>query len=267
MRRNTAFLGLAAALLFAPALLRLDAAQAQRAHSVTIQLREAPVVGITYDGTYGPIRVTGTLTRAPQGNVRLRASDGRTRDISWAQLAQMEQHVSYGIDGITVEKGPLTATLRGVGDNRPGGLPGGVAVGGFGGGGLAVPTWTVVGLPNSELEIRGEPYGTLKVPAQKLTGYAVTPVEGTVTLPDINLELEIERGKTVTIPLGDVQVFERLERNVASVQVGGQTFTGKLLRVPDVNLEIQTNGTSKRLRIPLSQIQTMTASVYGVELR
>lgn len=256
-------------LCLAACLLPASTARAERVHTATIQLREAPLVAIQYEGAYGPMRVSGTLTRPPQGQVRLRSADAKTRDVRWSDVTGMGRQVGYDVSTTNmVETGPLTATL--VGENAPI-SPFVFAVGnpGFGGGlggglGSARPAWTVVSLPDSDLEIRGEPYGVLRVPAKKITNYSITPVSGTVTLPNVDLELLVAPDKTITIPLRDVQGFRRNENDVYSLLLGDQHFTGKLARVPDVMLEVDTNGMGKTVRVPLSRVSQMYITVSQV---
>lgn len=215
------------------------------ARPVVILLANRPVVTVDLEGDYGPVRVTGTLEETPKTTLDL-----GTREVDWSEVRAISRVVqpsegfpvgSYRVALVT-DDAPATQST---GAGYVSGLLSTEAQG----------TWRALRLPEGTLTLRGEPYGTLKVPTSRINQLRLEPVQGDVqTMPAGNIRVEIFPGNTISVPLTQVQYLQRnIRRGTISVILADdQTFSGKLVELPKVSIKFA--GEMPIAPIPLERI-------------
>jgi hypothetical protein len=216
----------------------------------TVLVRERPVVTVLLRGDHGEVRVTGAMEQAPEGTLRLTDASGRSREAVWTEIRSLGQ-VAYAAEGLPV--GSYQAAL--VSDPAATGQ-------GLGGAGyasrvleLGQPAWRMLRLPEGSMTLRGEPYGTFTFPLARLVAFQMEPVRGNVPdLPAGNVRIEVFEGQTVTVPLPEVRLLQRdVSRGTVAVTLRDeQTFTGRLVELPQVALAVETE--RGKIEIPLDQV-------------
>ena len=228
---------------------------------VTLLLTDRPLVSVQFRGDHGPVTVMGTLEEAPRTALRLTDQSGRTRDTSWSDLRELRT-VRSAVEGLA--EGSFSVRLA----SDPADGPNyGSGTSGIGSLGNRLGGWRVLRLPEGSLSLRGNPYGALTVPLARVTDFSVLPITGTIaTMPAGQIRLEILEGKTVEVPLAQLQALSRdIPRGTAVAALAdGQSFTGKLLELPRVSLVIEPTGTSIQTEpqtIPLERISQLQITV------
>ncbi len=205
---------------------------------VTVLVAQEPLVTAFVRGDYGEVRMTGVLADAPKAALRLVDPSGRTREAGWAEVRSLGL-VSFAAEGLPV--GSYQVLLV----SDPPGSPQLPGAGGYGSRVLSTGTggWRLSRVPEGSLTLRGEPYGTLTIPLDRLAGLQMEPIRGNVAeLPKGSIRLEVFAGKSVSLPLTEVRLLQRdASAGTATVVLrDDQTFTGKLQELPKVNLVVET---------------------------
>lgn len=205
---------------------------------VSLYLAERAQVSVTFAGDFGPVRVTGVLEEAPREALRLEDPAGRAYEARWDELRLMA-NTEYPTEGFPA--GSFQVAL--LSDPPATGGSAGYRVAGILASqpGTSQGRWRLLRAPEGTLRLAGRPYGTLNIPVARITALAAVPVVGDVAeIPPAPLRLEVLSGATVSIPFAEVQAFQRnLARGTAAVTLlDEQSFTGKLVEMPDVTLTV-----------------------------
>jgi hypothetical protein len=215
------------------------------ARPVVILLANRPVVTVDVAGDYGPVRVTGTLEAAPQA-----ALDLGSREVDWSEVRSISRVVqpSEGFPADSFRVSLVTDDVPATQAAGTGSVTDLLSA-------EAQGTWRALRLPEGALTLKGEPYGTLKIPTARINQLRLEPVQGDVqSLPAGTVRVEVLPGSVVSVPLPQVQYLQRdLRRGTITVILADdQTFSGKLLELPKVS--IQFAGEKPRAPIPLDRI-------------
>lgn len=226
---------------------------------VSLFLLEKPTMTVSFVGSHGPVRVTGTLEGSPEEPLRVRSQQGIPREARWTEVRSLSI-VEYPREGMPV--GSYQASL--VSDVGTSLISATTAVRDYT---TQTGAWMAGRLPEGELTLSGRPYGSLSIPLTRVTAVQMEPIRGTVTtFPQGNLQLQVLDGKNVALPLQDVLVIQRDEtRGTAVVTLAdNQTFTGRLLDVPNVNIPITTP--TGPVTIPLQRVAFLERTPPGGRL-
>ncbi|MFN3650929.1 MAG: hypothetical protein ACK47B_15245 [Armatimonadota bacterium] len=225
-----------------------DILGAPLARPATIYLAERPQVSVEFAGDYGPVRVSGAIAGAPEQPLRLTDAEGRTRDATWSEIRSLSV-VRFASAGLPV--GSWQASLvsdPAAGSTTVSGTYASTSAADRGG-------WRLLELPEGALRLSGQPYGTLAIPLRRIANFEMVPIRSSIAeMPEGELRLEVVEGTTVGLPLRSVQVFQRDTRR-GTVRVAledGQAFTGKLVDLPNVVLNVGEGEAVQR--IPLAQV-------------
>ncbi len=243
--RTWGFAVLLAGGLFVP--LFSNPAVAQTPRSGVVNVRDNPYVSVWYEGEFGPMRLFGTMTKTPAGLARIKDRAGNVKDVPWTEIRSIDQVTSFPRDENPEPARPMVVGLVGDAEGRSAAF----------GRGSAAPQWTLVNLPDGAIEVRGEPYGVVQVPAKKVTGFDLAGLSGPITLPDGNVELQIAADRTISIPLRHVRQFVREENDRVRVETAGQIFSGKLVKLPDGSVEVQLRD-ERTVQVPLSRVRSIS---------
>jgi hypothetical protein len=241
-RRATALAGMVglalAGVLAGPSARAQDTDLGPLPKPVTIYLLDRAAVTVTFDGDYGPVRVTGVLQDAPKDALHLTGAPGKTRDAAWSEIRSLTVATVPTVDTpagtrqVSLLSDPTPAS-----QTQPGSYAARVLNGGETG-------WRLAKLPEGSLTLRGEPYGTLAVPTARITSFQMEAIRGNITdVPAGTVRLEVMNGTSVSIPLESVQWLQRdVPNGTATVTLlDDQSFTGKLVEVPKVTLAVDTD--------------------------
>jgi hypothetical protein len=261
--------------------------------AISLLLINQPVVTVNYAGDYGPMRVTGTLMEAPQRLVKIIAANGDTRMIGWNEIFSLAlvtvPTAELPIGSYTIVLSSEESALPRTSATLTTSYTPGVAVAAIPG----VPTH-VAELPRGEVVLEGSPYGAMRIPTSRISEMHQEAVRGSLILmPEATLSLEVRaarpgegggngkgapggrrqerpeaRGepvdaKVVDIPLRRVEVLRRdVANQTASVSLDdGQIFTGRVIRLPDVAIQVQVEGETMTRSYPLARIAQFETSV------
>ncbi len=228
---------------------------------VNVFLADRPIVTVEFGGDYGPVRVTGALDRAPKETLRLTDATGRTREAVWSEVQSLTE-VRTATEGLPV--GSYTVYL--IGDATPT-----TSVGGAGGYlTTTLPTpggsrggWRLSRLPEGEMAVATGSLGTIAFPVSRIRSFVEEPIRGSITqMPAGNVTVEVLAGKTLTVPLTNVEFLRRdLRAGTITLSLAdGQTVTGKLRELPKVALAFE----DKRPPIPLERIVQLEVAIPGL---
>jgi hypothetical protein len=230
-----------------------------------------PTVTVEYDGDYGLMRVIGVLMEAPESPLRVLGPGDLTRQASFFDLALLRRvrfptaELPIGAYSVILSSDeaalPSSATPGTSSNYNPLAPTTAGAV-------ITLPA-RLGQLPAGAITVTGEPYGVLRVPTRRISELRMEPVSGTLAqAPTGSFSLEIQQGddevrgeadlpRIVTIPFlnqaGRFQI-ERWRRDVARrllqvVLADGQVFTGRLVDLPDVDLQVAVNGQVRTFRL------------------
>jgi hypothetical protein len=250
--------------------------------AISLLLVDQPLVSVSYNGDYGPMRVTGTLVDAPRRLLRILDITGGVREIRWTDLFSLNvvrvPTADLPVGSFTLmlssEEGALPRSTATVTTNYTAGAS--VA---------SVPPTPahLLELPRGELVLQGQPYGNLRIATERITDLHMEPVRGSlVSMPDVTISLEIRQAgssgngngngrgknggegrgpsgepsepKVVEIPLQRVEVFRRdASRELLSVTLAdGQIFTGRIVRLPSAAIQVEVDNQTRSY--PLARI-------------
>lgn len=223
---------------------------------LSLIVNEKPSVTVSLDGDSGPVRVTGTLTGASTETLHLQDPNGKPRDASWNEIRTLSR-VEYPSEGMPVGSFRVTLVTDAVQESQVAGVDYGA--GSFDPG---APGWRLLQIPEGKITLSGAPYGTLTVPAGRISSWQDNPVRGTLAeLPAGNVRVEVLSGSVVSLPLPQVQFMQRdLHRGTVNVTLAdGQTFSGKLVELP--NISITMGEMNNRVTVPLSNVVVLERPV------
>jgi YD repeat-containing protein len=242
--------GVAAAGLAAPLTARAQDDIGPLPRPVTVYTLGQPVVTVTFNGDFGLVRATGTLEEAPKDPVALTDAGGKKREVSWNELRLLSR-VTRATEGIP--PGSFTAELTSEASGSTPGVGSGYVAGSTSP--VASVTWRTAALPQGQLTLRGDSFGRMAVPLDRLTSLTQEPVQGLVTqFPAGTVRLEVLNGTTISIPFQNARSFRRdVPQNIAVLTLDdGQIFSGKLVELPKVSLVLEPTKDLKP--IPLDQV-------------
>jgi hypothetical protein len=264
--------------------------------AISLLLINEPTLTISYNGDYGPMRVTGTLVEAPSQPLRVVFPGFGTRLVNWNELFSLNvvrvPTADLPIGSFTVmlssEEGTLPKTTITTAEYT------------------AAPTTAfvppapehAVELPRGDLVLEGEPYHAMRISTDRITDIRMEPIRGSlVTMPDASVSMQVSRGpadgggpgegkgeengnherprrdrrevapgdetggKVVDVPLRTLQNYRRdARRQLLSVtRSDGQIFTGRVTQVPNVQLVIDVDGTQRSF--PLTNIAQFETTI------
>ena len=249
--------------------------------AISLLLVDQPLVTVSFNGDYGPMRVTGTLVDAPRRLLRLLDATGATREIRWSDLFSLNvvrvPTAELPVGSFTVmlssEEGALPRSTATVTTNYTAGAT--VAT-------VPPAPAHLLELPRGELILQGEPYNSLRIPTERVTDLRMEAIRGSlVNMPDVKISLEVREGggngngknggqkggdngtpsepKVIDIPLRRVEVFRRdAARQLLSVTLAdGQIFTGRIVNLPSAAIEVDVeNQTRSYLLTRIAQFET-----------
>lgn len=229
---------------------------------ISLFLLEQPTVTVTFQGDYGPVRVTGTLEQAPEEAVRVRSLQGVPREARWTEIRDLSivQYPREGMPAGTYQVAlvsdpvPLTQ-IAGATMVRDYVSQSGV--------------WGSQRLPEGSLTLAGRPYGRMSVPLSRVTGFQMEPIRGTVTeFPRGELRMEVLTGSPITIPLQDVQSLQRDQsRGVATVTLAdGQSYTGRVVELPNASIPV-TVASGEQVSVPIQRVSYLERTPPGGRLQ
>lgn len=232
---------------------------------VSVYLANRPTVTVDFGGDFGPVRLTGKLDRAPQGTLRLMDATGRTRLADWSEVRSLVE-VRTATEGLPL--GTFTVFLLSDANTGAGAGPTGV----YTATNLSSPVvtrggWRLSRLPEGEMTIQAGTLGSVTLPVSRITAFVQDPVRGSILqMPRGTVKVEVLAGKTLNVPLVDVELLRRdLKAGTISLTLAdGQTVTGKLVELPKVNLAFET---MQPPPIPLDQIVQLEVAVPGLSRR
>lgn len=228
---------------------------------VSLYLLERPTVSVSFQGAHGPVRVLGTLDRAPEELPHLRSLYGVPRETRWTEIRNLSI-VEYPREGMPA--GTYQVAL--VSDPIPAGQV--AAITATRDYTTQTGAWSAARLPEGELTLSGAPYGTLAIPLSRVTSMQMEPIRGNVTqFPQGQVRVEVVEGRTINVPLQDLLTLQRDQARgtVAVTLVDGQVFTGRLVELPDVNVSLTTqNG---MVTVPLSRVSYLERTAPGGRLQ
>lgn len=231
---------------------------------VSVYLANRPTITVDFDGDFGPVRLTGRLDKAPQGTLRLTDATGRTRLADLSEVRSLTE-VRTATEGLPL--GTYTVFL--VSDPQGSGAGPSTA---YTNTNLTSPVvtrggWRLSRLPEGEMTIQAGTLGSVTLPAGRISAFVQDPVRGSILqMPGGTVRVEVLAGKTLNVPLADVELLRRdLKLGTISLTLAdGQTVTGKLLELPKVNLAFEAN---QPPAIPLDQIVQLEVAVPGLSRR
>ncbi len=226
------------------------------ARPVTIYVGDRPQVTVSFLGDHGLVRITGTLTGAPSEALKLtEPGTGRARDAAWneVRILNAQQFPAEGFPLGSFSANLLTDAVPASGITSVSSSGGYVSRALDSGRG----SWRLAELPTGDLTLTGAPYGTLKVPIPRLLSFQADPIRASVTeLPKGIIQLQVLNGVNVSLPLADVQLYQRdLRNNTAVVTLADeQTFTGKVVQLPKVSVALTDQNSRSTASLPLERI-------------
>lgn len=236
---------------------------------ILIYLAEKPSVTAVFAGDFGPVRVTGVLEETPKTTVRLTDASGRSRQAQWSEIRDLAL-VQSAAEGLPL--GSFTVHLSqdppapNSGSDLTGTYSGTVAGGylspAFSTPGFGQTGWRLLKMPSDQLTLRGDAYGRLAIPTDRLSVYYQEAVRGTIAqLPAGSIRIQVLQGKEVSLPLPEVQSFRRdiPGGTITLALLDGQIFSGKLIELPKVSLKLES--APKAAPIPLSGIVEFEVTV------
>src|SRR5436305_3542085 len=142
--------------------------------AISLLLINEPTVTVTYNGDFGPMKVTGALVEAPSQPLRVTAMGYGTRLINWNEIFNLSV---VRVPTATLPVGSYTVTLS----NEEGTLPRTTVV---------TTTYTTaptvamappvpshaVELPRGDLVLEGEPYHALRISTDRVTDIRMEPI-------------------------------------------------------------------------------------------
>lgn len=233
---------------------------------ISVYLADRPTVTVDFGGDYGPVRLTGTLEKTPQGTLRLTDATGRTRLADWSEVRSLVE-VRTATEGLPL--GTYTVYLVSDATNPSGGVG---PTGGYAATALPSPVvtrggWRLSRLPEGELTVQAGNLGSVTLPVGRVTAFVQDPVRGSITkMPSGTVRVEVLAGKTLNVPLVDVEYLRRdLKAGTISLTLAdGQTVTGKLLELPKVSLTFEN---MQPPAIPMERIVQLEVAVPGLSRR
>jgi hypothetical protein len=239
---------------------------------ISILLIDRPTVTLQVAGDHGPLRLTGTLEQAPASLGRVVDATGESHAAVWSDISSFTRVLEpvEGLPAGSFSVGLISDAGRAF-QIRAGGAGGGVGASGgaYGGGGLtgsgdSAQGWRLLRMPSGTVSLSGPPFVRIDVPLGKVAAYQRVPLVGEVTgLPRGVIEVEVLGGRTLSLPLENTVLFRRdLGRGMISVsQLDGQSFVGKLVRLPGVSIEV-SNDAGKQT-VALSRVLQMNRTPPG----
>jgi len=225
---------------------------------VVIYLRERSLVTAQLVGDYGPVRVTGTLQTGPNAKLSLTDAVGRVRQAGWDEVRAMTR-VEFPSEGFPVGSYRISLISDPANPTSNTGATYSATV-------LTpvVGGWRLLTLPEGSLALQGEPYGSFQFPLTRVTSLAMEPIRGNSTeLPQGNIRLEVLNGAVMSLPLQNLQWFQRdTTRGTITLTLNDdQTFTGKLVELPRVTVALE-NERGKQ-SVPLDRIAQLERTAPG----
>lgn len=266
-RRKTFKLALAAGALLAaglgvPAVRAQDTDLGPIARPVTLFLLEQPTVTITFQGDYGRVRATGTLEQAPDEPLRVRSLQGVPREVRWTEVRDLAI-VQFPREGMPA--GTYQVAL--VSDPIP--LTQVASTGATTDYSSQTGAWGSQRLPEGSLTLSGRPFGRMTIPLSRVTGFQMEPIRGTVEMfPQGEVRMEVLTGSPITVPLQDVQSLQRDQSrdSVTVTLADGQSYTGKLLQLPNVTIPVTTTS-GEKVSVPLQRVSYLERTPPGGRLQ
>ena len=225
---------------------------------VSLLRATSPMLTVSYQGEFGPMRITGVLAQAPEAPLTLLDPEDRERSANWLAIRALSvvrnprEGSPRGSFSVTLssDEGALPRTVRGLA-----GAGAASRYGARGSGGPSARPWRLTSLPKGEVVLRGKPYGSITIPLESIEDWTVIPLSGTISeLPPGLIRVQVAQNLTVSLPLQEVETLRRdMEREFISVLlVDGQVFSGKLRQLPNVRLSIRVGtGTTA---VPLAEV-------------
>jgi hypothetical protein len=225
---------------------------------VTVYLVDRPLVTVTFNGQYGPVRASGTVADAPRGTFRLVSPEGSPREAALNEVRTMSvvDFPSEGFPSGSVRVELLTdpvraETVQSAGITRSYG---------------SSLSWRLERMPEGTLRLSGSPYGELEIPMERLVSLRMQPVRGTVTqFPAGSVRMEIQQGKPFDVPIESIQSLQRDPRTgrIDITLLDDQSYSGRLVQLPSVALPL--TGEDGMVRpIPFDRIVVFERPTLGV---
>jgi hypothetical protein len=225
------------------------------ARPVAVYLVDRPLATVTFRGDYGPTRLTGLLDALPKDTIQITNSRGKTRNTTWTEVRGLTR-VETATEGF-----PAGSYMVRLSTEQPN-VSTTALTGDYAAPELSTPdqpAWRAMRVPEGDVTLRGESYGTLSVPLNRIEALYMEPERfSIVQLPKGTLRLEVLSGKPIDLPLEQVQSLRRdVATGTAVVTLNdGQMFTGKVLQLP--NVSITSEPPTAHAPIPLDRIVELT---------
>src|SRR5436305_5204656 len=146
--------------------------------AISLLLISEPTVTVTYNGDFGPMRVTGALVEAPAQPLRVTALGYGTRLVNWNEIFNLSL---VRVPTAELPVGSFTVTLS----SEEGTLPRTTVVAS-----VYTPAPTTafvppapshaVELPRGDLVLEGEPYRAMRIPTDRVIDMRMEPVRGSL---------------------------------------------------------------------------------------